>query len=314
MKGIILAGGSGTRLSPVTNVVSKQLLPVYDKPMVYYPLSVLMLAGIREILLISTPEDTPRFQQLLGDGKQWGVQISYVVQPSPDGLAQAFILGSEFIGNAPCALVLGDNVFHGHGLSGILKSAATLTKGAKVFAYGVTDPERYGVVEFDENDKALSLEEKPSQPKSTMVSAGFSSLGKDLLPVLKDFAKKEPDALGGIFPELLTQGKKVTAYETTGDWFDVGSFETYLEAHKTLQTEDFKSDANRMSAANTFAGKVYLGKDVEVRNSTVVDSIIYPNTTLKNCQISNCVIDENCHLENLDLSYKVIRQNTKLIG
>ena len=239
MKGIILAGGSGTRLYPATQVVTKQLLPVYDKPMVYYPLTTLMLAGIRDILLISTPQDTPRYEQLLSDGRRWGIHLSYAVQPAPEGIPQAFLIGESFIGAEPCALILGDNIFYGHDLSSALRAVTAKRRGATIFAYPVQDPERYGVIEFDRDRKVISIEEKPRQPKSRYAQTGFAVYDDqvvDIARALKPSRRGELE-ITDLNLEYLRRGELEVVLMRRGiAWLDTGTHEAWLAASMFIET------------------------------------------------------------------------------
>lgn len=272
MKGIILAGGSGTRLYPLTQVTSKQLLPIYDKPMIYYPLSILMNAGIKEILIISTPDDTPRFQELLGDGHQFGIELQYKVQPSPDGLAQAFLLGEEFINGDSCAMILGDNIFHGHGLTKRLKQAASKTSGATVFGYYVDDPERFGVVEFADNGKAISIEEKPEHPKSNYAVTGLYFYDNKVVEYAKqikpsDRGELEITDLNKIYLE--NGDLEVTLLGQGFTWLDTGTHESLVDATnfvKTVETHSHRKIAclEEIAYLNGWISKEELEKACEL--------------------------------------------------
>ena len=239
MKGIILAGGSGTRLYPATQVVTKQLLPVYDKPMVYYPLTTLMLAGIRDILLISTPQDTPRYEQLLSDGRRWGLNLSYAVQPAPEGIPQAFVIGANFIGKDPCALILGDNIFYGHDLSGQLRAATVRTGGATIFAYPVQDPERYGVIEFDQRRKVVSIEEKPQRPRSRYAQTGFAVYDNRVVDVARNLKRSARGELEitDVNLDYLRRGELEVVLMGRGTaWLDTGTHDALLAASMFIET------------------------------------------------------------------------------
>lgn len=263
-KGIILAGGSGTRLYPITQIISKQLLPVYDKPMIYYPLTTLMLGGIRDILIISTPEDTPRFKTLLGDGSQWGVNFQYIVQPSPDGLAQAFLLGEKFIANNPSALILGDNIFYGHDLQQLLKSADQRETGATVFVYHVHDPERYGVAEFNDNNQVISLEEKPAKAKSNFAVTGLYFYDEEVVGLAKSLKPSsrgeiEITDLNNLY--LIKKKLNVEIMERGYTWLDTGTHDSLLQAGQFISTIENRQGLKVASPEEIAFNKGWINSD-----------------------------------------------------